>query len=81
MEKEERLSDTQMGFRSRRGTIDAIYMFKTVIEKEIETGGGRVNVSFADMKGRFDNLSRERLWKMLKKLKIEKNLRWRIVRQ
>lgn len=36
MEKRKKLSDTQMGFRRRRDTVDAVYIRKTAIGRKEE---------------------------------------------
>lgn len=75
LEKEERLGDTQMGLRSKRGIVDAIHILKTAIGRGIEREGRKVFVFFADMKGSFDNRSREEVWRTLEELNVEENLR------
>ena len=50
MEEKEMMSDTQLGYRKGRGTIDAIYIVKTTIEEEIKKDKGEIYVFFADMK-------------------------------
>lgn len=67
-----------MGFGRRRGAVDAVYILKTAIGREIEKDGGKVYILFADMKGSFEILKREELWRMLEELNVEENVRWRI---
>ena len=64
------LSDTQFGFREGKGTIDAIYILKNAIGRELKENK-KVYAMFVDLKAAFDNVNREELIKMMKKLKIK----------
>ena len=79
LEEKECLTDTQMGYRPGRGTIDAIYVLKTGVENEIRKDKGKAYVLFADVKGAFDRASREELWKRMEEKGIERQLRIRIM--
>ena len=59
------LNDMQMGFGRRRGTVDAIAVVKTAIDIEISKERGKLYLFFADMKGAFDRLKMEEIWKRL----------------
>ena len=61
LEERKLLEDTQMGFRSKRGTMDAIIILKTGIENEIQRHGGKAYVFFGDKKGAFDSVDREEI--------------------
>lgn len=49
VEEEEKLSDTQWGFRSGRGTVYAIYLLKKAISKEIQREKGKSFLLFANL--------------------------------
>ena len=63
------LSETQMGFRKKRSTIDAIYILKNAIDREI-IEKRKVYAFFVDLKAAFDNVSRKELIKMMKQENI-----------
>ena len=71
-----------MGFREGRGTIDAIYLLKTVIGKNLEREkrkmamkSGTVYVYFADLKAAFDNVDREEIVRMMEEVGLGRGLR------
>lgn len=68
------LKDTQMGYRKGKGTIEAIYIVKSAVEEEIKKEKGKAHLLFADMKGAFDKLNRDMIWKQMEKYKIDKQL-------
>lgn len=47
--REEKLYDTQIGFRRGRGTVDAIFTVKLLVNKEISKEEGSFLIFFADM--------------------------------
>lgn len=58
LEENRKLRDTQMGFRRGRGTVDELYVLKSVIDREISKERGHVFVFFTDMKAGFDIIKR-----------------------
>ena len=56
--------DEQGGFRSARGCIDQVFAVKQVIEKMIEKGRVMFMV-FIDLEKAYDNVCREKLWRVL----------------
>ena len=58
------LGDWQHGFRERRGTLDLIFLMKTLMEKNWEWGKEKFAL-FIDLEKAFDCVPRERLWKVL----------------
>ena len=68
-----RLRETQYGFRSGRGTIDAIFIVRQLIEKAKERNLS-LNFHFIDFKAAFDTVWRQALWKMLRSIGISKRL-------
>ena len=58
-------SETQFGFRPKRGTTDAIFIARQILEKAKERGID-IHFNFVDFKSAFDTVWREALWKMLK---------------
>ena len=63
----------QYGFRPNRGTVDAIFIVRQIIEKAKER---KVNLhfNFIDFKSAFDTISRKALWKMLAHIGIDKKI-------
>lgn len=78
LEEEKKLSGTQMGFRKRKGTIDAIYLLNTAMGREIGTERGKVYALFTDIKGALDDINRMDVWRMLEEVGIEESMRWGI---
>lgn len=72
------LNDTQMGFRRRRRAVDAIAVVKAAIDIETSKERGKLYLFFADMKGAFDRLKREEIWKRLQEEGVDGQLRIRI---
>ena len=67
------LQDTQMGFRRKRGTRDAIMLLKKMIE-EGTRDKQKVYSCFLDLKGAFDKVNRKKLWKIMENVGISKEL-------
>lgn len=55
--------DNQFGFRQNRGTVDAIFIVRQILEKAREHNLV-VHLYFVDFKAAFDKLWRKALWKM-----------------
>ena len=70
---EEHLSEEQCGFRSSRGTTDAIFIVRQVLEKAKERHIP-IHWNFVDFKAAFDTVWRDALWKCLLSIGVEKNL-------
>ena len=61
----DKVMDEQEGFRSGRGCIDQIFAVKQIfVEKTIEKDK-KVYMAFVDLEKAYDNVSREKLWKVL----------------
>ena len=60
-----KLRESQFGFREGRGTVDAIFIVRQIIEKANERKIP-LNFHFIDFKAAFDTIWREALWKMMK---------------
>ena len=67
------MSDSQFCFRPVRGTTDAIFIIRQLIEKEKEHQIP-IDFHFIDFKAAFDTIWREALWKMLLKIGIPNKL-------
>ena len=67
------ISDSQFGFRPGRGTTDAIFIIRKLIEKAKEHQIP-LNFHFIDFKAAFDTIWREAHWKMLLKIGIPNKL-------
>lgn len=69
------MSDTQVGFREERDTINGIYLLKIAVDREITEDKGKAVLFFADMKGAFDNLKKEEIRRILKQIKINEQIK------
>lgn len=78
-ETEMKLQETQFGFRKERGSIDAIYIMNYIINRELKKKGGKVFAFFADLKAAFDKVNRRKLNDMMGKLRINNNVKSRIM--
>ena len=70
---ESSMSDSQFGFRPGRGTTDAIFIIRQLIEKAKEHQIP-IHFHFIDFKAAFDTIWRDALWKMLLKIGIPNKL-------
>lgn len=77
LDKQKGLSDTQYEFRKERGTVDAVYALKAVVERKIENERG-IALMFSDMKAVFDKIKNGEIWKILEKQKVDRHLIERI---
>ena len=67
---ESKLRNSQFGFRSGKGTVDAIFVMRQIIEKAKEKKFP-LHLHFIDFKAAFDTAWRTALWKMLKAVGIK----------
>ena len=63
------ISESQYGFRKGRGTTDAIFIARQVIEKAREHKVP-LHFNFIDFRAAFDTVWRKALWKMMRKIGI-----------
>ena len=75
---EGRLAEGQFGFREGRGAIDAIYVQKYLVNKELSKKRGKLIACFIDLKAAFDKVDRRALMDRLKEMEVKRNLRRRI---
>lgn len=73
-ETERVLPESQAGFRRGRSAIDNIYTLNWLVEREIKKKGGKLYAFFADLRSAFDMLDREKLWKVMEKKGVDKEL-------
>lgn len=59
------LPESQCGFRPHRACNDHIFTLTTIINKKLQKPGGKVYISFIDLKKAFDNVDRHKLWERL----------------
>lgn len=71
LEGEKMLEETQQGFRKKRGTMNAIFLVKKAVEKEIGREAGKVFAFFADLKVAFDTIGKEEIKRMMEKKGIK----------
>jgi hypothetical protein len=66
---EESTKESQYGFRPDRGTVDAIFIVRQVMEKAKERKV-TLHYNFIDFKAAFDTVWRKALWKMMRSIGI-----------
>jgi len=74
--QKEGLPESQMGFRKGRSTVDNVFILNHLVQRGKKEGEKRKKMYafFADLKAAFDNVEREVLWEILKKMKIRESL-------
>ena len=65
-----KLKESQYGFRAGRGTVDAIFVVRQLMEKAKERNIP-LHLNFIDFKSAFDTVWRNALWKMLLKIGVQ----------
>ena len=67
---EEATGESQFGFRPNRGTVDAIFIVRQIIEKAKEHHVP-LHFNFIDFKAAFDTIWRRALWKMMTAIGVD----------
>ena len=62
-------SDRQYGFRPNKGTVDAIFIVRQLMQKSKERGMN-CHYHFVDFKSAFDTIWRKALWKMMRSIGV-----------
>ena len=70
---EEKIKESQYGFRHGRGTTDAIFIVRQLMEKARERKID-LHFNFVDFKSAFDTIWRKALWKMLRSIGVENKI-------
>ena len=73
IKKNEIYSEPQLGFRRNSSTIDAIYILKNAIDRQL-IEGNKIHTCFVDLKAAFDNVDRGEMLKMMREGGIEEKL-------
>ena len=64
------ISESQFGFRPGRGTIDAIFVTRQILEKAKEHNLN-IHLNLIDFKAAFDTIWRKALWKMMRSIGVD----------
>ena len=67
---EHAIGESQFGFRPGRGTVDAIFIARQIIEKAKEHQVP-IHFNFIDFKAAFDTIWRKALWKMMLSINVD----------
>ena len=71
LEEKEILAEAQAGFRSKRGTMEQVFVLNAVIGNRLKHSRNKLYTAFIDFKKAFDNISRERLWRKMENIGIK----------
>jgi len=76
VERKAGLPETQMGFRRGRSTMDGIFILNHLVQREWIEGEKekKIYAFFADLRAAFDNVDRELLWDIFRKMGIREGL-------
>ena len=73
LKTEEAMKNRQFGFRQGRGTVDAIFIVRQIIEKAREQQVP-LHFNFIDFKSAFDTVWRKALWRMMIAIGVDKKI-------
>lgn len=66
VEIEDKLGESQFGFRKGREVIDAVYVLNHIIDKQLSGERGKLYACFADLKTAFDRVNRKKLGEIMR---------------
>ncbi|XP_014216449.1 golgin subfamily A member 6-like protein 22 [Copidosoma floridanum] len=78
-EIEQKLAESQFGFREGRGVMEAIYTLKHIVEDKLSKPKGKIFACFIDLKEAFDRVDRTVLKERLQDMEVSKILISRIM--
>lgn len=76
---EKRKEEGQFGFRTGRGTTNAIFTLNYIVNRKLSKNKDKIFAFFADLKAAFDRVDKAKLEEMLREIRIGKRLRKRIM--
>ncbi|XP_043477868.1 uncharacterized protein LOC122508520 [Leptopilina heterotoma] len=71
LEEQNKLTEAQGGFRSKRGAAEHIFVLNTLIGNRLRRKGGKLYTCFVDFKKAFDRVNRKKLWKKMEDMGIK----------
>ena len=77
-EIENKLKESQFGFRKGKGVTDAVFVINHIIDKQLTREKGKLYACFVDLRAAFDRLNREKLEEKMRKMGISEKLIRRI---
>ena len=71
LKEKEILAEAQAGFRSKRGTMEQVFVLNAVIGNRLKQRENKLYTAFIDFKKVFDHVSRVRLWRKMENIGIK----------
>jgi hypothetical protein len=72
IDKNNKISEYQTGFRSGTGTMEQVFTLMTIMQKKLQESGGKLYAAFFDIKSAFDSPPHHKLWQRMKHLGVGK---------
>lgn len=68
LDKNNKIGESQAGFRKGRGTRDHIFVLNSLINNKIKRVGGKMYACFVDFRTAFDSVDREVMFEKIEKM-------------
>src|SRR5690348_5177720 len=79
LEKNRKIGEEQAGFRSKRSTVEQIFILKEVIQGRRRAKKRNTCCCFLDIRKAYDTVFREGLWEAMREKGVEGKM-WRVVK-
>lgn len=80
VERLDMIPEIQEGFRKGRGTVENIYILEHLVQRKGGEKEKKVYAFFVDLEAAFDNVEREKLWEILERKGVKRNIIGRLRR-
>ncbi|XP_050494320.1 golgin subfamily A member 6-like protein 6 [Bombus huntii] len=78
VEIEDKVVESQFGFRKGREVIDVVYVLNHIIDKQLSGERGKLYACFVDLKSAFDRVNRKKLGEIMRRMGVNEKLTRRI---